>query len=438
MSLTKASYSMITGAPVNVMDFGAKGDGSTDDTSAIQAAITSLTSTGGTVYFPIGNYKITSPINWLPRVNLLGAGGHLASRIFGTHSGNLFQYTNIDFCIVEKLAFDGSGCTGFKQTGTGANYTQNITWRDCHFYSALTECIYGNLIFTKIYDNTFGYYGTVGSAHRHIVSLGSSTNLTNSNFIQNNRFYNAIGNESIRFDSGIELRIFGNNFESNKALPIRVLGVFNTKIFDNWFEANTVTTNEILIDVGTYVIDDTPVEVARNNFVPSSSITNVIQVNNSLNKIYFDENTGNLTGKTVINNTAKLFSQIGNSFTGLTVPGFLTQETGTFTLTDASGAGLTLVGGVGTYTRNSNQITFVVSVTYPTTSDTNNAKLAGLPYASAAITPFQSTDNSGSAVVFASNAAAATISPYLVGALTVRTNAQLSGKLIYLSGSYLI
>jgi len=119
---------MVTGAPVNVMDFGAKGDGTNDDTVAIQAAVTSLASVGGTVWFPIGNYKITAPINWLPRVNLLGAGGHVASRIFGTHSGNLFQYTNIDFCIVEKLAFDGVGCTAFKQTGAAANYTQNITW----------------------------------------------------------------------------------------------------------------------------------------------------------------------------------------------------------------------------------------------------------------------------------------------------------------------
>ena len=39
MSLTKVSYSMIRGAAVNVLDFGAIGDGVTDDTSAIQAAI---------------------------------------------------------------------------------------------------------------------------------------------------------------------------------------------------------------------------------------------------------------------------------------------------------------------------------------------------------------------------------------------------------------
>ena len=42
MSLTKVTYSMIDGSPVNVRDFGAVGDGVTNDTAAIQAAIDSF------------------------------------------------------------------------------------------------------------------------------------------------------------------------------------------------------------------------------------------------------------------------------------------------------------------------------------------------------------------------------------------------------------
>jgi hypothetical protein len=423
---------------VSVKDFGAVGDGLADDTLAIQAAVTALSANGGTLFFPQGTYKTTAPINWSPRVSLLGVGGHVGSIISGAHAGNIFQYTNIDFCIVEKLAFTGSGCSAFRQTGAGTNYTQNLTIRDCHFYGQLAECIYGNLIFAKIIDNTFGYYGTVGAAHRHIVSLGSSTNLTNANQIEGNRFYYAKGNESIRFDSGTDLHIRNNNFEQNTALPIRINGIFNTKIIDNWFEANSVATSEVEVNVGAHVIDTTPVEIQRNTFVPAASIVNIVQINAALAKVYFDLNTGDLTGKLISNNAAKVFSQIGNSFTGLTPAGYLTQETGTFTLTDASGAGLSFTGGTGTYTRNGNVISFTVAFAYPVTANGNNAKLTGLPYSLGALTPFVSADNSGAAVAWIGDAAAVTMVPYLVGALTPRTNAQLSGKQFYMAGSYQI
>lgn len=69
MSLTKASYSMINGAPVNVLDFGAVGDGSHDDTQAIEDAIAFCQTNLASLYFPAGIYIITSTIT-LPGQNL--------------------------------------------------------------------------------------------------------------------------------------------------------------------------------------------------------------------------------------------------------------------------------------------------------------------------------------------------------------------------------
>ena len=43
---------------VNVKDKGAKGNGSTDDTAAIQAAVDQVARTGGTVLVPDGTYLI--------------------------------------------------------------------------------------------------------------------------------------------------------------------------------------------------------------------------------------------------------------------------------------------------------------------------------------------------------------------------------------------
>lgn len=61
----KLTYSMILGAPVNVLDFGAVGDGVADDTAAIQAAITFLTANDlHELYFPPGTYNITQAITF--------------------------------------------------------------------------------------------------------------------------------------------------------------------------------------------------------------------------------------------------------------------------------------------------------------------------------------------------------------------------------------
>lgn len=48
---------------ISVKDFGAVGDGSTDDKSKIQNAIDALPSGGGTIYFPAGVYLISNKLN---------------------------------------------------------------------------------------------------------------------------------------------------------------------------------------------------------------------------------------------------------------------------------------------------------------------------------------------------------------------------------------
>ena len=59
---------------VNVQSYGAKGDGITIDSVAIQSAIDSLSNGGGIVYFPEGVYLVNTNVNVTDNITLRGAG----------------------------------------------------------------------------------------------------------------------------------------------------------------------------------------------------------------------------------------------------------------------------------------------------------------------------------------------------------------------------
>ena len=75
---------------VNVKDFGAVGDGLTDDTAAIQAALDSAPAIGKAVFFPTGTYRTTSALTVKSYTRLFGtstggstAGSFVLAALFG-------------------------------------------------------------------------------------------------------------------------------------------------------------------------------------------------------------------------------------------------------------------------------------------------------------------------------------------------------------------
>lgn len=120
---------------VSVKDFGAKGDGTTDDTAAFTAALAASTS----VYAPVGTYKITAALEIPVNTKLYGT-NRQATTLVHTFNGDM----------INMLA--GASLVGLTVNGNGATYSgQGITCKstngrqiiqDCTIYNFDAACIY--------------------------------------------------------------------------------------------------------------------------------------------------------------------------------------------------------------------------------------------------------------------------------------------------------
>lgn len=108
----------------NVTDYGAVGDGESDDTAAINAAIaaaapTTTSPTGNTVYLPAGNYRLTGPLTVPAGLALEGAGWNTPGAEVNPFTGSwLFVAAGAQFSPVNITG--GGGCVrrlGFNVTG---------------------------------------------------------------------------------------------------------------------------------------------------------------------------------------------------------------------------------------------------------------------------------------------------------------------------------
>ena len=98
----QAALASIYGIFYNVKDptYGAKGDGATDDTTAIQAALTAAGAAGGgIVWFPQGSYKTTGKLTVPAKVSLWGPTGLGTSVLLYHATDSILEYgtgSNID------------------------------------------------------------------------------------------------------------------------------------------------------------------------------------------------------------------------------------------------------------------------------------------------------------------------------------------------------
>ena len=180
MSLTKATYSMILGAPLNVLDYGADSTGVADSTSAIQTAITSCIASGQSLYLPTGTYKITSTLNIPGKLKMFGDGN--TSSILSLSTASTTTYA-LSISIPDNSSIIGMDLGGFGILGnagaasgcgiyiatTATNsavsqsilhdiYIRNVT-TGIQLYGIIYMCTFRNITITGTVV-TYGWYSS--------------------------------------------------------------------------------------------------------------------------------------------------------------------------------------------------------------------------------------------------------------------------------------
>lgn len=155
---------------LSVKDFGAVGDGITDDTVAIQAALNAGTSRS--VYFPAGTYRISASLLIKTKTTLIGDGmeksiiklmpgfaaGATAIRN-ETISGTVDVYYDTDLEFY-GLTFDGNNNSTRTGELVAIAKVRNVTFSNCgfqnHTFIALAMTANSNMVVTECYFTNNG------------------------------------------------------------------------------------------------------------------------------------------------------------------------------------------------------------------------------------------------------------------------------------------
>lgn len=223
---------------INVKDYGAIGDGLTNDRTAIQAAITRAIAINGCVYFPAGIYLVGSAltVSGSGTITLLGDGDVSEIRCTTSFTGNnILSVTSTGTVDICNLKFNGNypTTTGMSTgetlgvltlTGSGGIYTINsCTVVNGEANGIVAGTSVGSIEISNSIVNTMGDFGI------RVTSQGGS--IVSNNFVRN--------------CGGGGIQINQYSFNSKDVTPSVVEGNWIENITDEYFPATGSRGNGI-------------------------------------------------------------------------------------------------------------------------------------------------------------------------------------------------
>jgi hypothetical protein len=306
MSLTKATYSMIDGAVVNILDYGATANydettpgSGTDNSAAIQAAVDAVAAKGvynkGAVFIPSGAYKILNTIDVPYGVSIFGEGG--TASVLHAEDCDGLNFVSYGYQI-GSMFYEDFGLTA----ATGANRVGVLTdtnpstmdglyfnrlrfygWNQCFVLRAnwdctISECVGQNInqgievasgsgqaIALRILNNRFTKAaGGLGSAPTYAINLDGSSAFTESVIISFNKIFGF--DRNVNVGKGYFVNIISNDFSGSERVISFVDSAGGYNITDNFIEVTSNGTGLFAPSLGSSALEIRS-SIQNNHFV---------------------------------------------------------------------------------------------------------------------------------------------------------------------------
>lgn len=250
MALTKVSFSMVTGTSANVLDYGAVGDGVTDDRSAIQAAINAVNAAGGgTVLFPEPSvsYRTTAPITLYNFVSLVGQSRD--TKIFRDFvNGFAFVAINQSYISIENFWIYST--TPSVTSPSGGIGFQGGAYNRVNDVAVIGMRQYGVWLYDSSYNTVqnCGFSGWIGAYQQDSCDI-AVLNESNWNTINNNKCFGGGDHGILVQDTYAGAQPTGNKVIGNTVGAHTAYGIA-VYVTNNYNTKTQVINNEVQDIIG--------------------------------------------------------------------------------------------------------------------------------------------------------------------------------------------
>jgi hypothetical protein len=305
--------SQLADIAINVKLYGAKGDGVTDDTSAMQAAH----NTGKTVFYPKGTYKFTTIT--IPSGGIVGHSRY-GTQLFSsdTSTNDSITFTDTNTGLFEKFTFYSQTS---KTNGSGLNIKpasgENVKTRinDVYIYQFPTCIHFSSASQWNITNSYLENYSVSG------LLIENTNNADSGDSVISGCILSAVQTTSnnIVYHSSGGLKIVGNKFlGGSNSLNLDIKGIASDLlIMGNSFEGSVSSSITLQRSSGTATFKN--IVIVGNQFLKPSYI---IQTDNSgaFSNIVIESNSFTLdntaSGNGILLNNVKDFTVGSNVFQG--------------------------------------------------------------------------------------------------------------------------